>query len=107
MPLSTVSGEYSREQEDAVNQIKSSEERRHEYMIMMVRERELIDQGIEQGLDRGLKRGRKESHINECVEMIRKLIRNMHFTPQEAMSWLDIPPEEQAAWLDRLENGTT
>ena len=34
----TVSGAYSRELEDAVNHVKSSEERRHEYMIMMVRE---------------------------------------------------------------------
>ena len=111
----TVSGAYSRELEDAVNQVKSSEERRHEYMIMMVRERELIDQGIEQGIEQGLERGlkrgreegREEGRINERVKTIRKLIRNMHFTPQEAMSWLDIPPEEQAAYLDRLKNGTT
>ena len=90
----TVSGTYSRELEDAVNQVKTSEERRHEYMIMMVRERELIDQG------------REEGRINERVETLRKLIRNMHFTPQQAMSWLDIPPEEQAVYLDRIENGT-
>ena len=80
-------------------------------MIMMVRERELIDQGIEQGLERGREEGRKQGleqgRINERVETLRKLIRNMHFTPQQAMSWLDIPPEEQAAYLDRLENGTT
>ena len=71
-------------------------------MIMMVRERELIDQGIEQGRQEGLAEGR----INERIETIRKLIHSMHFTPQEAMSWLDIPPEEQAAYLDRIKKGT-
>ncbi len=90
----TVSGAYSRELEDAVNQIKSSEERRHEYMIMMVRERELIDQGIERG------------RIDERVETIRKLIRNMHVTPQQAMSYLDIPDEEQAIYLEKIENAS-
>ena len=103
----TVSGEYSRELEDAVNQIKSSEERRHEYMIMMVRERELIEQGIEQGLERGREEGLERGRFEERVKTIRKLICSMHFTPQEAMSWLDIPPEEQGAYLDRIENGTT
>ena len=84
-------------------------------MIMMVRERELIDQGIEQGIEQGLERGlkrgreegREEGRINERVETLRKLIRNMHFTPQQAMSILDIPPEEQAAYLDRIEGKTT
>ena len=45
----TVSGEYSRELADAVKHVKSSEERRHEYMIMMIREQELKDQAREEG----------------------------------------------------------
>ncbi len=88
-------------------------------MIMMVRERELIDQGIEQGLEQGLERGRAEGRaegreegraegrVNERVETIRKLICNMHVSPQEAMSILDIPAGEQAAYLERLEGATT
>ena len=44
-----VSGDFSRELEDAVNHVKSSEERRHEYMIMMLREQELLEKGREQG----------------------------------------------------------
>ena len=53
----TVSGDFSRELEDAVNHVKSSEERRHEYMIMMLREQELIEQGREQGLVQGREQG--------------------------------------------------
>jgi len=56
----TVSGDFSRELEDAVNHVKSSEERRHEYMIMMLREQELIEQGREQGLEQGQEQGRAE-----------------------------------------------
>ena len=67
-------------------------------MIMMVRERELIDQGREEG--------REEGRVNERVKTIRKLIRNMHVTPQEAMSILDIPTEEQAAYLDKIKDTT-
>lgn len=90
----TVSGEFSRELEDAVNHVKSSEERRHEYMIMMVRERELIDQGREEG--------REEGREDERLETIRKLIRNLHYTPQQAMSFLGIPPEAQETYLKKL-----
>ncbi len=53
----TVSGDFSRELGDAVNHVKSSEERRHEYMIMMLREQELIEQGREQGLVQGREQG--------------------------------------------------
>lgn len=53
----TVSGSYSRTLEDAVQSVKSSEERRHEYMIMMVREQEIRAQGREEGLEQGRAQG--------------------------------------------------
>ena len=102
----TVSGPYSRELEDAVNNVKGSEERRHEYMIMMVRERELIDQGREEGLQKGREEGLEKGLQKGRLESIRKLILKMHVTPQEAMSLLDIPPEEQATYLEALESAT-
>ena len=102
----TVSGEYSRELEDAVNHVKSSEERRHEYMIMMVREQELIDQGIdigrEQGIDIGREQGIDIGRKDELLNSIRKLIRNMHVTPQQAMAFLDIPSSDQPTYLEKL-----
>jgi len=59
----TVSGNFSQELDDAVNHIKSSEERRHEYMIMMIREQELIEQGREQGREEGREEGREQGII--------------------------------------------
>ena len=53
----TVSGDFSRDLEDAVNHVKSSEERRHEYMIMMLREQELLEKGREQGREEGREQG--------------------------------------------------
>lgn len=53
----TVSGDFSRDLEDAVNHVKSSEERRHEYMIMMLREQELLEKGREQGREQGIVEG--------------------------------------------------
>ena len=44
-----VNGRYSHTLENAVQSVKSSEERRHEYMIMMVREQEIRAQGREEG----------------------------------------------------------
>lgn len=52
-----VSGDFSRDLEDAVNHVKSSEERRHEYMIMMLREQELLEKGREQGREQGIVEG--------------------------------------------------
>ena len=40
---------------------------------------------------------RQRERIAEHAETIRKPVRSMRFTPQEAMAFLDIPPEEQAA----------
>lgn len=53
----TVSGDFSRDLEDAVNHVKSSEERRHEYMIMMLREQELLEKGREEGREQGIVEG--------------------------------------------------
>ena len=69
-----VSGDFSRELEDAVNHVKSSEERRHEYMIMMIREQELIEQGREQGLAEGMQKG--ESRLAELLDKLFSLGRS-------------------------------
>ena len=44
-----VNGRYSHTLDSAVQSVKSSEERRHEYMSMMVREQEIRAQGREEG----------------------------------------------------------
>ena len=56
-----ISGEYSRSLENAVNDIKSNEERRLEYMNMAIHEMEIkneaFEQGVEQGIERGIEQG--------------------------------------------------
>ena len=48
-----VNGRYSHTLDSAVQSVKSSEERRHEYMIMMVREQEIRAQGRVEGREEG------------------------------------------------------
>ena len=54
-----VTGEYSHSLQNAVDDIKRSEARREEYMIMMVREMEIRDEGIEIGEQRGIEIGKQ------------------------------------------------
>ena len=70
----TVSGAFSRELEEAVNHVKSSEERRHEYMIMMLREQELKEQGREEGI--GIGRAEGEQKLGELIGKLAALNRN-------------------------------
>ena len=56
----TVSGETSRSLEEAVNDVKNSEERRREYMVMMAREMEIREEGREEGRVEGREEGRAE-----------------------------------------------
>ena len=55
-----VSGEFSKELDEAVNQVKSSEERRLEYMVLMARETEIREEGRMEGRAEGRKEGRME-----------------------------------------------
>ena len=40
-----VTGAYIRQLDEVVNKVKDSEERRHEYMVMMIREMEAKEEG--------------------------------------------------------------
>ena len=45
--------DYTRRLDEAVAHVKASEERRHEYMVTMVRDMEIRQEGIEQGVEQG------------------------------------------------------
>ena len=66
----TVSGSYSHTLEKAVQSVKSSEERRHEYMIMMVREQEIRDRAREEGREEG----RKEEREKLTIAIFKRLL---------------------------------
>ena len=65
-------GAYTRQLEEAVNKVKTSEERRREYMIAMCREMEIREEGREEGIREGHREGRKEGHREGRREGIRK-----------------------------------
>ena len=76
----TVDGEFSRELDDAVNAVKNSEERRHEYAMIQLREQELLEEGREEGREEG----KEEGSINTLVSLVRKGILTLHLAAAEA-----------------------
>ena len=84
----TVDGEFSRELDDAVNAVKNSEERRHEYAMIQLREQELLEEGREEGRaegrEEGREEGKEEGSINTLVSLVKKGIITLHLAAAEA-----------------------
>ena len=55
-----VNGAYAEQLDHAVQDIKCIGERRHEYMVMMIREMEIREEGREEGLEEGRQEGRED-----------------------------------------------
>ena len=68
----TVSGQWSKALETAVDGVKSSEERRREYMVMMAREMEIRAEGREEGRAEGRVEGRAEGRAEGIAEAQRE-----------------------------------
>ena len=85
-----VTGEYSRELGDAVKAVKENEARRHEYMIMMVREMEIREEG------------RAEGKEDTLIDNLCHLMKNMKWTATQAMDALGLDAKEQEKYLPRL-----
>ena len=81
----TVTGAYSKELDDAVKAVKSSEERRVEYMLMCVRDNEKRAEGREEG--------REETMVSN----IRQLMQNLGLSLQKALDALGITDSEKRA----------
>ena len=52
-----VTGETTRALDSAVNDVKNSEERRREYMVMRLHEMEIREEGREEGMQQGIQKG--------------------------------------------------
>ena len=83
--------EYTRQLKEAVRGVKTSEERRVEYMVMMIREMEIREDSKE--------KGRQES----TERSLHSLMKNLGFSLRQAMDALDIPGEERETYVRRLE----
>ena len=88
----SVTGEYSRELDEAVKAVKASEERRLEYMLLVTRDNEMRAEGREEGRKEGLKEGREEIMISN----IKNMMRNLGWSLQSVLDALGITaPEER------------
>ena len=87
-------GDYTRQLEDAVARVKASEERRHEYMVTMIRDMEIREEGVEQGIAQGVERERLES--------IKNVMKSLGVDAGEAMRILGIPDSDRKYYLDML-----
>ena len=65
-----ISGQYSKQLDDAVKHIKASEERRRDYVVTMIKEMELREEGREEGIKEGREEGREEGILGS-VEFLR------------------------------------
>ena len=93
-----ATGAYTRKLDDAVNSVKASEERRHEYMVMMIREMEAREEAKEEGREEG----RQEGVDQNRVESIKNIMEGLKYTAQQAMDLLKIPKGEQDKYMARL-----
>ena len=86
-----ATGDYTRKLDDAVRLVKSSEERRHEYMVMMIREMEVREEGIAIGVDRGKILGTVETMRDDGKDdqtIITRLINKYGLTQAEAEGYV-------------------
>ena len=106
MDSGTVTGEYSKELDAAVTAVKTSEERRVEYMTMAIREMEIRAEsraeGLEEGLEKGMEKGREEG-LAEGMEKkelstIQLIMEKLKMKAEDAMDFLNIAKEDQARY---------
>ena len=67
-----ATGAYTRKLDDAVKSVKASEERRHEYMVMMIREMEAREEAREEGREEGRQEGAMAERERVALNMLRE-----------------------------------
>ena len=99
----SVTGEYSRELDDAVKAVKASEERRLEYMLLVTRDNEMRAEGREEGRKEGLKEGLKEGREETMISNIKNMMRNLGWSLQNVLDALGITdPEERTRLAGKI-----
>ena len=99
----SVTGEYSRELDDAVKAVKASEERRLEYMLLVTRDNEMRAEGREEGRKEGLKEGIKEGREETMISNIKNMMRNLGWSLQNVLDALGITdPEERTRLAGKI-----
>ncbi|MBQ4017584.1 MAG: hypothetical protein II608_08580, partial [Oscillospiraceae bacterium] len=81
-----VTGSYSRELDEAVNAVKTNEDRRLEYMTMMIHDMEVREQGRAEG--------RVEGRKEERTELLSALVKDGFLPASEAARRLNMTERE-------------
>ena len=87
-----VSGDYSRKLDQAVKNVKASKERRHEYMIMEIREMEARAEAIAEGREEGRILGTVETMLDDgksVNEIISRIMSKYNLNDEEAKTYVD------------------
>ena len=79
----SVTGDYSRELDEAVKAVKSSEERRLEYMLLVTRDNEMRAEGRAEGIAEGRAEGRAEGEIIGAIKLYHD---ELSLVPEEIVS---------------------
>ena len=82
-----ATGSYTQQLDDAVRTIKSSEERRHEYMVMMIRDMEKIEEGKEIGKIIGFVDACRDDGKDDQM-IISRLVSKYGLTQEEAKEYV-------------------
>ena len=85
-----ATGAYTKRLDEAVNKVKSSKERRIEYMTMMIHDMEVRAEGREEGIDK------------TRIENIRTIMKKLKYTAQQAMEFLEIPIADRSKYATKL-----
>ena len=70
--------------------------------ILEYEAKSIKNEGIKEGIKEGMKEGMKEGKMEERMTSIRELMKNLHFTAEQAMSALGIPEAEHAKYAGKL-----
>lgn len=82
-----ATGSYTQQLDDAVRMIKSSEERRHEYVVMMIRDMEKIEEGKEIGKIIGFVDACRDDGKDDQT-IISRLVSKYGLTQEEAKEYV-------------------
>jgi predicted transposase/invertase (TIGR01784 family) len=90
--------DFALELDENVQEIKSNEKWRREYMTLFMRDQETLRQGIEKGRAEGLAEGMEKGLFSS----LKNLIANTGMSIEQAMSVLAIPDSDRAKYAEML-----
>ena len=95
----SIGGAYTQELEEAIRRVKASEERRHEYMVMLIHDQEMKNLGREEGIGIGREEGIGIGREQGMLAILSDLVKSNLLSPAEAAKRVNMSESE---FLDRV-----